>query len=235
MTLRTRIVVMLPLLLLCLSAAQAQQERADFQLIFRPFVGLAPLQLDTNYILENNQTIEFSALKFYISGVEVLRNDSVIFTEKNSYHLLDASNEPSLHIPLSQLPAGQGTHVRFFLGIDSATTTSGALGGDLDPTRGMFWTWQSGYIHTKIEGKCSRSRGRNREFEFHLGGYRSPFNSLQTITLPLPPSREINIKMDVLKYMNSIDLASVHHIMSPGEQAVFLSQQFASIFQVEAR
>ncbi len=234
MTLLKSIVVML--LLLCLSAANAQQERSDFQLNFRPFVGSVPLQLDTIYTLDNNQTIEFSTLKCYISGVEVLRNDSVIFTKKNnSYHLLDASNEPSLHIPLSQLPAGQGTHVRFYLGIDSATTTSGALGGDLDPTRGMFWTWQSGYIHTKIEGKCSRSRGRNREFEFHLGGYRSPFNSLQTITLPLPTSREVIVKMDVLKWINSIDLASMHHIMSPGEQAVFLSQQFATIFRVEAR
>ncbi len=233
MTLRTNIIVM-PLLLLCLSAAHAQQERADFHLNFRPFVCLAPLQLDTNYTLDNNQTIEFSTLKWYISGVEVMRNDSVIFTEKNSYHLLDASDEPSLHIPLSHRPSGQFTHVRFYLGIDSATTTSGALGGDLDPTRGMFWTWQSGYIHTKVEGKSSRSTGRNREFEFHLGGYRSPFNSLQNITLPLPSSREVIIKMDVLKYMNSIDLASVHHIMSPGEQAVFLSQQFATIFR-EAR
>jgi len=223
------------LLLLCLSAANAQQERSDFQLNFLPFVGSVPLQLDTIYTLDNNQTIEFSTVKWYISGVEVLRNDSIIFTKKNSYHLLDASNEPSLHILLAQLPAGQGTHVRFYLGIDSATTTSGAFGGDLDPTRGMFWTWQSGYIHTKIEGKCSRSRGRNREFEFHLGGYRSPFNSLQTITLPFPSSREVIVKMDVLKWINSIDLASVHHIMSPGEQAVFLSQQFSSIFRVEAR
>lgn len=223
------------LLLLCLSAANAQQERSDFQLNFRPFVGSVPLQLDTIYTLDNNQTIEFSTVKWYISGVELLRNDTVVFAEPNSYHLLDVSDEHLPHIPLSHLPSGQFTHVRFYLGIDSVTTTSGALGGDLDPTRGMFWTWQSGYIHTKIEGKCSRSRGRNREFEFHLGGYRSPFNSLQTITLPLPSSQEIIIKMDVLKYMNSIDLALVHHIMSPGEQAVLLSQQFATIFRVEAR
>ncbi|MBK9249041.1 MAG: hypothetical protein IPM69_13235 [Ignavibacteria bacterium] len=232
MTLLTSIVVML---LLCLSAAHAQQERSDFQLNFRPFVGSVPLQLDTIYTLDKNQTIEFSTLKWYISGVELLRNDTVFFAEPNSYHLLDVSDEHLLHIPLSHLPSGQFTHVRFYLGIDSATTTSGAFGGDLDPTRGMLWTWQSGYIHTKIEGKSSRSTARNKEFEFHLGGYRSPFNSLQTITLPLPSSREVSIKMDVLKWINSIDLASVHHIMSPGEQAVLLSQQFATIFRVEAR
>lgn len=223
------------LLLLCLSATHAQQERSDFQLNFRPFVGSVPLQLDTIYTLDNNQTIEFSTLKWYISGVEFLRNDTIVFAEPNSYHLLDVSDEHLPHIPLSHLPSGHFTHVRFYLGIDSATTTSGALGGDLDPTRGMFWTWQSGYIHTKIEGKSSRSTGRNREFEFHLGGYRTPYNSLQTIILPLPSLREISLTMDVLKWIQSIDLASVHHIMSPGEQAVLLSQQFSSIFQVEAR
>jgi hypothetical protein len=32
--------------------------------------------------------------------------------------------------------------IQFQLGIDSLTNVSGAMGGDLDPTKGMYWTWQ---------------------------------------------------------------------------------------------
>jgi hypothetical protein len=42
--------------------------------------------------------------------------------------------------------------IQFNLGLDSLTNVSGALGGDLDPTKGMYWTWQNGYVNFKLQG-----------------------------------------------------------------------------------
>jgi hypothetical protein len=44
------------------------------------------------------------------------------------------------------------TGIRFLLGVDSARNVSGIQTGALDPARGMFWTWNSGYVMAKIEG-----------------------------------------------------------------------------------
>ena len=73
--------------------------------------------------------------------------------------------------------------IAFNLGIDSITNVSGAQGGDLDPTKGMYWAWQSGFINIKLQGTSNSCPPPKNEFEFHLGGYQYPFNSLQTIIL----------------------------------------------------
>ena len=57
------------------------------------------------------------------------------------------------------------------------------MGGDLDPTKGMYWAWQSGYINFKMEGSCSQCLATKNNFEFHLGGYQQPFYAMQTIEL----------------------------------------------------
>ena len=68
----------------------------------------------------------------------------------------------ALQIP-SNIPFSK---LKFQLGIDSLTNVSGAMGGDLDPTKGMYWTWQSGYINMKIEGKSNSCKTRKNQFQF---------------------------------------------------------------------
>ena len=69
--------------------------------------------------------------------------------------------------------------IQFNLGIDSLTNVSGALGGDLDPTKGMYWTWQNGYVNFKLQGTSDLCNNPKNEFEFHLGGYLKPFNNYE--------------------------------------------------------
>lgn len=115
----------------------------------------------------------------------------------------------------------------FHIGIDSATNVSGAMGGDLDPTKGMYWAWQSGYINVKIEGTSSVCNTRNHEFQFHLGGYLPPHYALQTLHFPVKNPQQIQIDIDIQKFLKNIDLARQNHIMSPSKEAVVLSKIFA--------
>lgn len=202
-------------------------------IIFHPTYNNLNLQMnDTFYKLNNSDSIQFESLKWYISTIELLNDNKIIWKEENSFHLLDATDKASCQLSFqipSALPFNQ---ISFKLGIDSITNVSGALGGDLDPTRGMYWTWQSGYINFKLEGKSNKCNTRNHAFQFHLGGYQYPFNALQSILLQVPNNEKIEIDMDLSKWIWDIDLSKQNHIMSPGADAVFLSKKLAQRFSV---
>ncbi|MBL0341109.1 MAG: hypothetical protein IPP71_09390 [Bacteroidetes bacterium] len=194
--------------------------------------GNLPLKLDTHYALGNGDSIEINTLKFYISELQFFKNDTIVFKEPNSYHLVDAAEENSKQIQFS-IPSVTAFHtIRFNLGIDSITNFSGALGGELDPTKGMYWTWQNGYINFKMEGKCNSIANPNKEFQFHLGGYQYPYNSLQTVVLNVSGSEQLFIVMDIEKLISGIDLSYQNQIMSPGKEAMILSEKIYKIFSI---
>ena len=117
--------------------------------------------------------------------------------------------------------------------IDSVTNVSGALGGDLDPTKGMYWTWQSGYINFKLEGKSNLCPTRKNEFHFHLGGYLHPYNALKTVKLKVQQSTDIAVVFDVKKLFSAIDLKSTNQIMTPMKEAVLISEKVAQAFSIK--
>ncbi len=53
----------------------------------------------------------------------------------------------------------------------------------LDPTKGMFWTWNSGYLSFKIEGYSPVSTQPAHIIAYHIGGYRSAYNTVWKIKL----------------------------------------------------
>ncbi len=214
------------LILLCLSGTQrvAAQANETCLLRFRPSWGNTPLVLnDSTYRLQNDGTVKLRALRFYISDVRLLARGLPVFREENSFHLLDAENPASLCLTLD-LPADLAyDQLNFNLGIDSLTNTGGAFGGDLDPVNGMYWAWHSGYINAKLEGICSLCPSREKEFQFHLGGYQTPFNAMQRIELPVAPSPELEVKVDLFQFFAGAQMQERDHVMSPGEAAWRLS------------
>ena len=195
------------------------QKTHTFTLSFLPTWKKERLVLDKNYFTEND-TISISKLKFYISNVEFFNKNKSVFVEKNSFHLIDIEEEKTLQINLQLSDNLNFTHLKINIGIDSTTQVSGAMGGDLDPTNGMYWTWQSGYINFKLEGTSARCKARKNEFQFHIGGYTSPLNSLQTRLYSLKEKDKLELKFDVFNFLKNINLAKTHHIMSPSLEAV---------------
>ena len=211
------------------------QTSAKHSIDFIPAFGKSLLVLnDDYYLLNDSDRVQFNSLKFYISGIELLNGDLSVWKEENSFHLIDASNENSFSILLIRPLNITFNKIKFNLGIDSITNSSGAMGGDLDPTKGMYWTWQNGYINFKMEGKSNRCKTRNNEFEFHLGGYQYPNNALQTILLSIPPTEKTKIYLDIESLIRKIDLTHVNHIMSPCSEAVLISKIVADNFSVIA-
>jgi hypothetical protein len=192
--------------------------------------GKAVVLNDTFYVREK-ESIVLETLRFYISGIQLLQNDSLVWQEKESYHLydLEESKDISLRVP-SFLAYNR---IRFYTGIDSLTNVSGAMGGELDPVRGMYWTWQSGYINFKAEGCSSASTHPKKEFQLHLGGYESPNNALRQITLSTRSHSNIEVYFDLQQFLQAAELAKRSHIMSPGPEAVKLSAMAAQCFKTK--
>ncbi len=214
-----------------LALAQTEQKTS---IVFHPMFGnsiLTPNNLF--YTLSKGDSIQIEAFKFYISAIELLKDDKIVWKEENSFHLIDFADDKSLTIVIAGASNIIYNTIRFNLGIDSLTNVSGAMGGDLDPTKGMYWTWQSGYVNLKLEGRSNVCKSRNNAFQFHLGGYQYPFNALQKVILKVEENKKVDIVLDIKNFIESIDLSQQNQIMSPSKQAVSLSEKAVEIFRVE--
>lgn len=179
------------------------------------------------YIILEGDSIKITKFQFYISNV-TLHNEKTSHAEVNSYHLIDAFNPSSKSIKLSK-SLEEFQQISFTFGIDSVTNYNGAQGGDLDPLKGMYWTWRTGYINCKIEGEME-----NQTFFIHLGGFQGKEKSAQNINLKLSDNQEsVEIKIDIHDWIKAIDLKKNKHIMSPGQNAVMISKQLAKHFSIQ--
>ncbi len=200
---------------------------------FQPYWITQKLKLDTNIITNNTSVLEISKFRCYISNIAFKKNNVVVWQEPNSYHLIDANDTSSYSIKLNMPATLIFDQIHFNIGIDSTTNVSGAMGGDLDPTKGMYWAWNSGYINFKLEGSSPLCTTHNKRFQYHIGGFSIPFNTLQQVDLPVHHTTNINIAIQLDQMVAQIDLEHQNSIMQPGRAAVEFSKKIAGIFRIK--
>ncbi len=93
--------------------------------------------------------------------------------------LADSSSLNQIYVCPKQAIA-RNFAISLLFGVDSAIQVGGVGKGALDPQRGMYWTWQTGYVQWKMEGvirvdeESHRSDGSavaEYPMELHLGGF----------------------------------------------------------------
>ena len=177
----------------------------------------------------NKNGISVSNFKFYLSDFRFYQNDSLIDTEKFSYHLVDLLDTSRNSIIFKRNNHVTCNKIAFNLGIDSLTNVSGAMEGDLDPMYNMYWTWQSGYINLKFEGSIDDGVIR----EYHLGGYANPNNALQKVSLKINSSENVVVYIHLDDFIHSIPDSIPFKFMTPDPKAVYLSHLFAKCLSSE--
>lgn len=164
------------------------------------------LRLETALVWENEpyalgqvvtdhlgHTLRLDNLQAYVAPI-ALRNAAGDWIESDDVFLLDfGTNRPNL---VSPFPAGTYDAMRIGLGIPPEINT------DIDPasypnshplsvlgSAGMFWTWASGYIFVKYEGKFALEPGTQllEPFSYHCGTDAS----YRTVTFELDAPLEI--------------------------------------------
>ncbi len=224
---------MMSFLFFCVASAQTEMDSVTIQLNLR--YKNQPFQLNQFYVSKTD-TFEVSVMKLYLSSFEIKYKDGTSSVEKNSYHLVDAFDTKSQQIRLSTQVSKEISAIKFNIGIDSTASVSGALAGDLDPSNGMYWAWQSGYINFKLEGKSNRCPTRKNKFQFHLGGYAAPMYAMRTVELPYNRkirNNEMALIIDVAPFFSAIDLAQTNTIMIPSEKAMRLSDLTLQLFSIQ--
>ena len=176
------------------------------------------------------QQVDLSTFKFYISSISFYKSDELVYQEPNSYHLIDLSDTSAKTLTFPTTV--DFDRISFNLGIDSLKNVAGVFGGDLDPTNGMYWTWQSGYINFKIEGNYKAAS--NDEFVYHIGGYLPPFQSIQTVELDVQPqNKKVEVRIDSNEIVNLLKKQKLKKVMRPSKEAVEIAQVVASCFYVK--
>jgi hypothetical protein len=226
----------LKLLSLCFAVMMCSASFTGLRSVHVSFDGMfgdQKLLQDKKYYCESKKdSISVSTCRFYISSVQLLSNG--IVQDQLDYKLIDIFDSTKTHIGFLYSSYVPITSIRFNLGIDSTTNMIGVGEGDLDPTSGMYWAWQSGYINMKLEGNsklCSKDRG---EFQYHLGGYAAPNNSLQVIELNLnaDADNDVHVNVNVEQFFLRTDMKNLAHVMSPSAKAVELAGHAAKMFSI---
>ena len=191
---------------------------------FNASINGEKLQLDHIYAF-GDDSISFSNLKFYISDIKFYRDEEFIGSIGKKNFLIDFSQPTTQYILLDSISNVHYNRIEFNLGTDSLDNVSGAMSGDLDPIHGMYWTWQSGYINFKLEGRSKLCLARNHEFNFHIGGYLFPFASMQRLVFEVNQSSDLSFNLDLSKLISIHHLQNEFNIMSPSEKSLLFSKR----------
>ena len=194
------------LLLSTTTALRAQQVR------FIPVWGEYPITRDSL----NLEGWRFTDVRSYISDFRIESGATVFWQDTLPARLIDWLNPDANSFTYRLAQKSDSMRLCFSLGLDSALNCNGIRNGVLDPVNGMYWTWQSGFIHLRIEAISPEGKS----IEAHLGGYRAPYATYNRGCFSSPqPVEELTVLFDLKPVMTAMISDKTSHIMSPGAKA----------------
>lgn len=188
---------------------------SSVELHFNPKVGSDALVYNTDFMVNGRKT-QFTKVQFYASTFKFTNGSSEEKVE-DSYVLVHP--EQHSYTLGGSLAAGNYTGLSFFLGVDTAVNTSvepasWPTGHALAVTSPYYsyWTWNSGYIFVKLEGRVDTTAAANGTanypFVFHIGTN----NLIRTVNIPGNltatdgSSLDVEIDVDFAAMLQSLDL-----------------------------
>ncbi len=140
------------------------------------------------YVTSAGDSIQLDLIRHYLSNFE-FHSPETGWMKVEKYALVEYDIASTQTLSFKEMPFGQYDSVRFYLGLDSAINHDIDHFGKLDPAYNMLWTWNTGYIFIKYEGKFKNSNDVIIPFGYHIGGD----NYLMTYELPISGSKTLNV------------------------------------------
>lgn len=197
----------------------------------------------TEYTNSSNEQLEFTSVRYYISNIKLEKMDGTVWSEPESYHLIDHAVPSSMMFMIKDVPTGEYHKISYMLGVDSARNVAGAQEGALSPANNMFWSWNTGYIFMKFEGNSASAA--DGTFAFHLGGFAGANAAQQTVShmmhsnmLSISPSAspQMHFIVDVAQALDGhhpISLAQKSKVHMPGADAKMIAHGFSEGFSLD--
>jgi len=243
---------------------------AKLRIRFQPVVDGQALERGKTYTDPFGEAYTVDRLRFYIGQVQLFSGNTPpgpidpthstdpghpahpgrLAHPDNGYFLFDSDDSTAAAFTLSLAP-GRYDSLSFLLGVDSLYNVSGAQTGALDPQKGMFWTWRTGYVMAKLEGSSPLSHLPQHRIEYHIGGFEGIHKVIRTLHLGFPPGTpdlpgaslvlkegsvtEVLITADCNAWFrgaHEIRIAATPSCSEPGILAREFSGNYAKMFQV---
>ena len=169
-------------------------------------LGDAPVVLGEWQKSDSLVSIRIDKLRWYVSLPPAGKTGSKVW-------LMDLSDSSSLD---QQMSRPINNKISLLFGIDSAIQIGGVGTGALDPQRGMYWTWQTGYVQWKMEGAI-RVDGVESPLELHLGGFDGATKAQAMLSdyLVYPTTNSVIAQWDLSPFIAQILDQKKYGVMSP--------------------
>jgi hypothetical protein len=174
---------------------------------FTPTINGNTLNLNEINLGPNQQRIIVETLKFYLSKIKVLDN-SVVLGETD-VALLDFSNSDKSF----SFKANPGTITGLSFDLGLSPDQNGTNNPDFNPAayenshplsiyNSMYWTWASGYIFLKIEGRTDTTQAQNAApmftWFYHCGlDTLTSSYSLSNMNIPVQAGKTSQIELTI--------------------------------------
>lgn len=214
------------------------------KILLKNQVGGDSLQFGSNYLTAAGDSFTVTRFNYYISNITLTGTSS--FAQPESYFVMRHPAQRS--IDLTGVTSQTYTSIQFIIGVDSARNCSGAQTGGLDAAvnKDMFWSWNTGYIFLKLEGKAPTSGASTKALTYHVGGFKGENRAMRKVVIDLSANpvivgnqttSTIKIKAEILDMFSGpeeLRFSDFYYQMNPGEGAKKFADNYADMFSLES-
>lgn len=179
--------------------------------------------------------MQVNKVKAIIGNWVVLAGEDTVYkkTGFDVYQFIDGQRHAEFDIQVKPICCQEITKIEFQLGVDSLTHYKEIGCCGLEPGDDMYWTWQSGYIGFKLEGKDAKSNN----WQYHLGGFHWPLRADQKIEFYTDVHQQQSWSIDLHLSKQLFDEMNhpPYKVMSPGKSSQNLMKSIASSIIITPR
>ncbi|TNE80009.1 MAG: hypothetical protein EP332_08930 [Bacteroidetes bacterium] len=178
------------------------------------------LVLNQMYLNANGDSVSFSEVRYWLSNIELVREDGSVWAEPNSYRLIERSALNKREEIMLEVPNGNYKAIRYSIGVDADHNSSlDSVKGELSPNVGMSWTWATGYIFFKSEGHFYNPNTMQRElWQYHIG-MNANYKQVD-LAFPAPVNLTGEKELHMHAVLHTLDLFSQPNVLHPIDNPV---------------
>ncbi|TNE81377.1 MAG: hypothetical protein EP332_04455 [Bacteroidetes bacterium] len=168
------------------------------------------------YVTPAGDSVQLDLIRHYLSNFE-FHSPETGWEKVEKYALVEYDIASSQTLNFKDLPFGQYDSVRFYMGLDSAINHNIDHFNTLDPAYNMLWTWNTGYIFIKYEGKFKNSNDVVVPFGYHIGAdnylmsYSLPISTTKALTVSNTKAT-INLNFELMELFDNPNLIKLNEV-----------------------
>lgn len=178
------------------------------------------LILNQMYLNANGDSVSFSEVRYWLSNIELVREDGSVWAEPNSFRLIERTALNKREEIMLEIPNGKYKAIRYGIGVDANHNASlDSVQGELSPNVGMSWTWATGYIFFKTEGYYYNTSSMKRElWQYHIGT-NSNYKQVE-LSFPAPVTLTGEKELHMHAVLHTLDLFSQPNVLRPFDNPI---------------